>query len=276
MRLITTLFVLALLAGGFALLYIYSGAYNVAATAPQGTFESWLYATVMQKSVKARARPIEAPPLEDPATIANGGRLYGQMCEMCHGGPGIKLSDLARGLRPQAADLVRAGQNWKPKELFWIVKNGITMTGMPAWGTTHGDEELWSVVAFVTRLPTMRYEDYWRLTRGEGEHPATSDSRPPSDTGPAAGLVKDIPALPNGAKAEAKPDADQAKPASGAEKPATADAAKQAEPGAKEPAEGAGRATAEAPEPLLRVQARPQPKPEVPERRSEPERRRRR
>jgi mono/diheme cytochrome c family protein len=273
MRLITTVIVLALFAGGFGLLYIYSGAYNVAATAPHGTAESWLYETVMQKSVRARARAIEAPPLDDPAMVARGGRMYGERCESCHGGPGIILSDLARGLRPRAPDLARAAQDWKPRELFWIVKNGIKMTGMPAWGPSHDDAALWSVVAFVTRLPEMRYEDYWSQTRGGGEHPATSDATddagPDDAARPGAGVVKEIPASPTDTgKTEAKAPADPGKTA-------TATPADKGKANAGAPAENAGKAETTTPAgkgaadggtPGVRVQARPQPKPEVPQR----------
>jgi mono/diheme cytochrome c family protein len=269
MRVITTVIILALFAGGFALLYIYSGAYNVAATAPHGTAESWLYETVMQKSVRARARAIEAPPLDDPAMIARGGQMYGDVCESCHGGPGIILSDLARGLRPRAPDLARAAQDWKPKELFWIVKNGIKMTGMPAWGPSHEDAELWSVVAFVTRLPDMRYEDYWSQTRGSGEHPATSDAtddaRPDDGAKPGAGLVKEVPTPPADTGKAAT-----ATPADNADKSKTEAAAPDDNANKAEVTAPAGKAAAKSP---IRVQARPEPKPEVPQR---PARRQRR
>jgi hypothetical protein len=63
---------------------------------------------------------------------------------------------------------------WSSAEPFWIAKNGIRMTGMPAFGSTHKDEEIWKVVAFVQRLPmvtegaTSRWNTREGLTRSSG------------------------------------------------------------------------------------------------------------
>ena len=59
------------------------------------------------------------------------------------------------------------------KELFWVTKNGIRMTGMPAWGPTHNDKDIWSVVAFVQTLPNLGPEEYKRivgLAKRKGRH----------------------------------------------------------------------------------------------------------
>jgi mono/diheme cytochrome c family protein len=70
---------------------------------------------------------------------------------------------MGRGLRPQPPPLADVVPEWSTAELFWIAKHGIRMTGMPAWGPTHGDDELWAMVAFVKTLPTMSAEDYRRM-----------------------------------------------------------------------------------------------------------------
>jgi hypothetical protein len=45
--------------------------------------------------------------------------------------------------------------------LFWVVKNGINMTGMPSFGAIDvPDQEIWSIVAFVKKLPTVSDEDF--------------------------------------------------------------------------------------------------------------------
>jgi len=48
----------------------------------------------------------------------------------------------------------------KPSELFWITKNGIKMTGMPAFGKTHSDDKIWAIVSFIELLPNMTKEQY--------------------------------------------------------------------------------------------------------------------
>ena len=70
--------------------------------------------------------------------------------------------DIANGLYPKPADLTNAAQRYTPGELFWILKNGIKMSGMPAW-IDHSDDELWATVAFLEKLPAMGEADYGKL-----------------------------------------------------------------------------------------------------------------
>jgi len=99
------------------------------------------------------------------------------MCFGCHGAPGHELSEIAQGLNPKPPKLdaedVQAGSD---AELYWVVKNGLRMTGMPAFGPTHEDKELWSIVAFLRRLPKLKPQEYDAmveaagLQKGEEEH----------------------------------------------------------------------------------------------------------
>jgi Cytochrome C oxidase, cbb3-type, subunit III len=56
-------------------------------------------------------------------------------------------------------------QEWTPAELYWIIKNGVRMTGMPAWGATHNNKEIWAIVAFLGKLPEMTAEHYAEMDR---------------------------------------------------------------------------------------------------------------
>ena len=197
MRFLRAVFFLAILVAGIALVYIYAGGYDVAATTRHSAAGRWLLATVMRNSVQAGARYLIPPDnFEDPALVAQGGQAYGAMCETCHGGPGAKPAELTGGLRPQPRDLTRTAADWKPRELFWIVKHGIAMTGMPAWGPTHKDAELWSIAAFVRKLPTMTPEQYRALRGSEGpskgppsEGPKVSSATPSAEPGNATGAA---------------------------------------------------------------------------------------
>ena len=82
------------------------------------------------------------------------------MCESCHGAPGKKETELAKGLNPPAPDLSESGQEMSSEQLFWVTKNGIKMTGMPAWGRTHSDDILWSLVAAIKKLHEISPEEY--------------------------------------------------------------------------------------------------------------------
>ena len=69
-------------------------------------------------------------------------------------------SEINKGLYPQAPNLAEAAKEWTPAELYVIVKRGIKMSGMPAWGPTHSEEELWSLVAFLKLFPSMPAAEY--------------------------------------------------------------------------------------------------------------------
>jgi len=152
---------LLVLLGGFAA--IYAGVYDVAATEPHWPVTSWLLETARTRSIKAHAVSIQAPPgLDDPAKVLVGVEHYAAHCAVCHGAPGVPKGDIARGLYPPPPDLAKAAPLYRPGELFWIVKHGIKMTGMPAW-SDHSDEELWATVAFLDKLPGMNEQEYARL-----------------------------------------------------------------------------------------------------------------
>jgi len=159
-------FVLALLAGGA--LFVYSGVFNVSARWEDPAWLAWLLETVRERSIETRAEPIPVPrDLEDPARARRGLEHYAEMCQWCHGAPGEEESEIAKGLNPpppQLAGREEEGEEHDPRELFWVIKNGIRMTGMPAWGPTHDDEELWDLVAAVRRLPELSPEAYRAAT----------------------------------------------------------------------------------------------------------------
>ena len=158
---------LALLAGFAA---IYAGTYDVAATAPHWLVTHWIMETARVRSIKAHAVGITVPlSFDHPANIPIGVEHFAAHCAVCHGAPGVPKGDIARGLYPQPPDLAKAASLYSPAELFWIVKHGIKMTGMPAWND-HSDEELWATVAFLKKLPGMSEQDYARLVMANMSH----------------------------------------------------------------------------------------------------------
>jgi mono/diheme cytochrome c family protein len=144
--------------------FIYSGFYPVAATVPHNPVIAWVLDTTMENSVRYHATDLSPPfPIDDPQLIRQGAGLYHEDCQVCHGGPGVERSELAKGLLPEPPDLGKAADEWTPAELHWIVKHGIKMTGMPAWGPTHTDPELWALVAFIRRLDKFTPEQFKAL-----------------------------------------------------------------------------------------------------------------
>lgn len=142
---------------------LYGGLFNVAADVPHGSAVYWLLETARERSIAVRAASITVPDnLDDTKRIVLGAGQYAEMCSLCHLAPGMKRTEIARGLYPRAPDLKR-GSNLSPAEQFWVIKHGIKLTGMPAWGLTHDDDVLWDVVAFLQKLPELTPEQYRSL-----------------------------------------------------------------------------------------------------------------
>jgi mono/diheme cytochrome c family protein len=146
--------VLGVIVLGIAAAWI--GLFNAAASVPPSEIETRMARFVLDRSVARRAPKIPSPLKADAQIRRDGLEHYKAMCLVCHGGPGIDASEIAEGLNPPAPDLTLGRvQKRTDGEIFWIVQNGIRMTGMPAFGTTHKDEEIWKIVAFVRRLPAL-------------------------------------------------------------------------------------------------------------------------
>lgn len=151
----------AALLGGAA--FIYLGVFNVAANDPHWPITCRILETARVQSVKARARGISAPAnLNDHARIVAGTAHFADHCASCHSAPGVEAEDMAEGMYPKPPALTDAAKKWTPGELFWIVRNGIKMSGMPSWAD-HGDDDLWNAVAFIEKLPGMSDADYGKL-----------------------------------------------------------------------------------------------------------------
>ena len=149
---------------------IYAGLYNIAADVPHTQPVYWLLDTVRERSVTARAQNIAVPNnLNDANRISRGAGQYAEMCSGCHLAPGMKRTEISQGLYPRAPEL-RRQTDLTPADQFWIVKHGVKMTGMPAWGITHDDELLWDVVAFVRKLPKLTPEQYETLVKNAPKH----------------------------------------------------------------------------------------------------------
>ena len=166
MRTIITLVKILVLGSVAAVVFIYSGLYDVAAVTPHAAGTEWVLSTVMDRSVSRHAKGIQAPDLNGAPMIKNGLGDYRELCAVCHGAPGAVPSDISQGLNPPAPYLGASANELTPAELFWVTKNGIKMTGMPAFGATHSDGEIWTVVAFLERLRTLTPDEYRTMSAG--------------------------------------------------------------------------------------------------------------
>lgn len=141
-------------------LFVYLGVYDIAATSHHLPPTQWLLATAADRSIAARAEQIDSVPAAMQIDREHGFIHYHEMCVACHGAPGIEPSEVARGLNPTPPDFGRGTYDRNAGEVFWIIKNGIRMTGMPGFGPTHSDEEIWSIVAILDDLREMDAAEY--------------------------------------------------------------------------------------------------------------------
>ena len=155
-------FVLAVLIvlAAFAGIFIYAGVYNIGADAPHSGFVYKTLDELRERAIANYSRKIVPPAdLNSPKRIAAGAGLYNEMCTGCHLGPGLERSEMSQGLYPAAPELAKA--NGRPAaQQFWIIKHGVKLSAMPAWGKTHDDDLIWDMVAFIRTLPKMSPEQY--------------------------------------------------------------------------------------------------------------------
>ena len=148
------LIVLAIGAGVFA----YSGLYNIGADDHHTQPVFALLQTLRERSIHVRSEAVAMPDLDDPQLILKGAGQYAAMCTGCHLKPGMQDSELRAGMYPQPPNLAR--KRVEPKAAFWVIKHGIKMSAMPAWGGNHDDATIWSMVAFLQKLPDMSPAQY--------------------------------------------------------------------------------------------------------------------
>ena len=182
-------FLLGILAG-FAILglvgavWVLSGSFDVAARAPIGKFEKQFAGFALDRAVARRAPKVSNPLAPSKEVLSGGLEHFGEMCVTCHGAPGVEPSEIGVGLNPPAPDLTLAKvQARSDGELFWFVSNGIRMSGMPAFGPTHKQDELWQIVAFLRHLPALTPEEEKQLQAGASEHEHGEEHAPGKESG---------------------------------------------------------------------------------------------
>ena len=189
MKVIAGILIGLLLVLGVIGIVVWTGSYNVAATNPPGRLEKKFAAFALNRAVQRRAA-VRTNPFSKPEDIRFGLAHYKENCLDCHGAPGVEESEFGQGLNPPAPDLtLPAMQRMRDGELFWVVSNGIRMTGMPAFSPTHKEEEIWKILAFVRHLPEITKEEQQALKAGHEEeehhHEGEGAGKPAEESKPA-------------------------------------------------------------------------------------------
>ena len=160
-----TLAAVLLLGALGAALVLRSGWYHIGATNQHWQLVHTVLEQGMRDSVQYHARDIAAP--QGPQPTASGAAIYRDNCLQCHGGPGVAQEDFAKAMQPVPGPLVDATQRWQPRELYWITRHGIKMSGMPAWEFHLADRDIWSVVAFMQTLPELSAPAFAALIKAQ-------------------------------------------------------------------------------------------------------------
>jgi mono/diheme cytochrome c family protein len=138
--------------------FVWSGRYDIGADTPHTRPVFALMQTLRERSIRAHAADLAVPDLTDPQLVLKGAGQYAAMCTQCHLSPAMADSEIRPGLYPQPPNLSRVRVD--PKQAFWVIKHGIKMSAMPAWGASHDDATIWSMVAFLQKLPGMSAQEY--------------------------------------------------------------------------------------------------------------------
>ena len=162
MRLLATIGALAIVFGIGCAVFFFGGYYSVAGTAEDPAAVTWALTKVRVASVNRHATDNPPASFGDNNMVQAGAKAYASNgCANCHGAPGVMWLKYSEGLHPDPPDLKKVAGDLSPSQLFWIIKNGINMTGMPSFELAGlKDDEIWSIAAFVKKLPTVSEADY--------------------------------------------------------------------------------------------------------------------
>jgi len=152
-----------------AAVMVLGGVYNVAAIYQHTRPVYEILDFALDRSVEVRLDGVDAPPLDDPLLAERGFLIYRDKCVQCHGAPGVPPDDLGKGMLPLPNNLAQTAREKSAEYIYWVVANGIRMTGMPAWQYRFNEQDLWAVVAFVERLPEFSPKEYEKWDRKAGE-----------------------------------------------------------------------------------------------------------
>lgn len=158
---------LILVIGIVGILVVVSGVIPVKASSGHWEITKWFLNFTKERSVATHSTGIKVPDLDDQALIVKGAGHYEAGCRMCHGKPDGMRPRMVSLMTPQPPNLKNIVPEREPQELFYVVKHGIKMTGMPAWPELKRDDEIWPVVAFLLKYPELDFNEYDELVWGK-------------------------------------------------------------------------------------------------------------
>ena len=130
------------------------------ARAQPSAFEVFAARTARGLAIPAAATDQKNPFSANPQTLADARAHFADHCAICHANNGSGQTAIGQNLYPKAPDLrLPATQELTDGQLYYIIHNGIRLTGMPAWGTDEKDDDSWKLVTFIRHLPQLTSEE---------------------------------------------------------------------------------------------------------------------
>jgi mono/diheme cytochrome c family protein len=151
--------------------WLWLGGFDATAASPPSRLAYWPLNLALARQAESGAAKVPDPPPPTRRRVVLGFRQYDADCSACHGTPAASRALWAKSMNPQPPDLTATQSRWPPKQLFWLICHGVKMTGMPAFGAQHTDDEIWDLTLFVSALPKMSAGDYQRLHAAYGPAP---------------------------------------------------------------------------------------------------------
>ena len=147
-----------MVASGVVLIGIGRMHFSLTALQEPGPLETRIANLAKHSVIRLASRHgIPPPPVDTRASVNAGGTHFGLDCGICHGVDGRAKTPAGQWMYPRAADLTsKRVQSYSDQELFWIIKNGIRFTGMPAFGKVETADNIWGLVKYVRTLPSTK------------------------------------------------------------------------------------------------------------------------
>jgi mono/diheme cytochrome c family protein len=122
--------------------------------------ERWIAGSAREFAMPSAARAAVNPVSDSPEVIADGRAHWADHCASCHANDGSGDTEMGKHFYPPAPDMrAAATQNKTDGELFFIIQNGVRMSGMPAWGAAGHQEDSWKLVHFIRHLPHLTAQE---------------------------------------------------------------------------------------------------------------------
>lgn len=150
---------------------------GISAQQEPGRVESSLAPQLRSMAIPSSAKKMPNPVPASAEAVKAGMEHFADHCAICHANDGSGDTEMGKHLYPRVPDMrLPRTQNLTDGELFYIIENGVRLTGMPAWGGGHGGDASWKLVAFIRRLPKLTPDELKDMERLNPKGPDEQDA----------------------------------------------------------------------------------------------------